>query len=476
MNQRPPAAARPLTRLRRLALLPAVAVLLGAAEAPVRPNVIIVVVDSLRADYLGCYGFPASISPHLDAFSRKSVLFENCLAQAPWTLPSVASFFTSLDVPRVWVSKPSDQQKGRAAAYKKRLPLEARTLAETFQSAGYRTAAFSRNDLVSAASGYLQGFESTQMFLPSYGPGDERCALSAVNWIREHGKGKPYFMYVHFMDVHGTYKFSRSDYDRLRKAVPVRAGEPKKVAERPGKIVFKPPTWMKREHLDELRTYRAGYAAGVAGFDRIFGTFMEGLEKSGVFTNSVVVVMADHGEELYDHKRWFHDHSLHRELLHVPLMIRTPGGEKVSKRVSEMVGLIDLFPTLTHLAGIGPVAGLEGVDLMAVSRGQRRRASARYLASGVITNPYLFAYESSAYKLIWDYPYGVEQLFLKPTDLRETKDVGESRTALRQEARDSLARRLYEVLAPLPFTITESADPAETEELKEKLKSLGYMQ
>lgn len=326
------------------------------------PNVLFISVDTLRADHLGCYGYARDTSPHIDALAKQSVRFENALTQAPWTLPSYGSVFTGLDPSRHWagavysrehcfghdVTAPST--KGRHAQ-----PLDAsvKTLAELFAESGWQTAGFVNNQFLAPSYGLDRGFQRYALYEynASYG------VDLARDWIAE--RDRPWFCFVHLMDPHMRYgppepwdaKFADAPLAQTK----AEGWPPALDAVRASKTAASDEAFKAR-----LIAY---YDAEIAFTDNEIGRLLATLESSGALANTIVVFHSDHGEEFWEHGGFEHGHTLHQELLHVPVMIRFDG-HLAPRVVPERMRAYDLFPTLLELCGLPVPADLDAQSLV----------------------------------------------------------------------------------------------------------------
>lgn len=448
---------------------------LGSFLTPRQPSVIFVLVDTLRADYLGAYGFDGPVSPNLDRLAGESVLFEHAFAQAPWTKPSIASLFTSL-APETHRVLTHDGKFGATTGddgSTGALPAEATTLAESFAAAGYATAAFVANPWMLREHGFAQGFDvwdqGRAMGLPRRATG---LLAAARRWLNTRDRDKPFFLYLHLMDVHGPYDASDEDWLAVRDS-PGLGPDRVLTAEEQAQLrpyLLRAP-WARQEGADRLRTWRGRYAAGVHAVDRHLGRFLDGLEGSGVLDDTIVVVTADHGEELADNGGWDHGHRLYDHQLRVPLLIRLPGGAGGGHRVQEIVSLIDLMPTLLAQGRIAPPMGLQGRDLSRLLDGAGAGAGGASFAGGVKWNPELRSLRAPDWKLIADGASGAAQLFDMARDPREQHDVAAQAVAERDRLQAELDAHVRN-LASRPALATESG--AVSDEMKKRLEALGY--
>lgn len=435
-----------------------------------RPSFVLLLVDTLRADYLGAYGFEGAISPNLDRLAAESLLFESCFANAPWTKPSIATLFTSLPPSVHGVTGMGKASWSGQGALTQVLPDEAATLAERFQGAGYRTAAFVANPFVSPRHGFSQGFELFERIRDT-----SALLASARQWLAENASTSksPFFLYLHVMDVHGPYDEPRPDFEAVLRRID--RAESRTLTEEDYAQI---PEYMRgiefatEEERYRLTSWRARYGAGIRVFDRTVGPFLDELRASGILDRSYFVLTSDHGEELLEHGGWNHGNNLYEHQLHVPLFIRKPLARDAGRRIPSLVSLIDLMPTLSALGGVESPAGILGRDVSAVLRGGETQETAAIFAEAVNGNPRLAGVRTLSHKLIWDEERGELQLYDLKADPGECRDlssedeatVARLKSYLREHREIGLARG---VLAP-------EAVPME-DELRDRLKALGYV-
>lgn len=459
-----------------------------AVEPKGRPSsVIFVLVDTLRADYLGSYGFQGDISPNLDRIARESVVFEDCFSQAPWTKPSIATLFTSLDPlahqvlsHRGQYNQPEVEVRTDGKIKTDVLPGSVTTLAEAFHHAGYATAGFVANPWIRQEVGFAQGFERFEDNFAANGTDADVIIDAARAWLEHRPKDKPFFLYLHFMDVHDPYDAPDADYEALKdspslgKPQTLNAGNLSKGllrSLRPVGAHWADPD--KPERL-QLRTWRGRYAAGVRAFDRRFQVLLELLASSGLSRNTTLVITSDHGEELYEHGGWAHGLSLFDQELHVPLIIRPPGGLAGGKRVSGLVGLIDVAPTLTAFQGLTADRAWRGRNFSAALSGSSGRVEqSAIFATAVKWEPALAAVRTKSFKLMRDRSSGSEKLFDLTKDPAELRDVKAKNPAMTEKLRKLLADHLARTAK------NTAARPKEVEIDKattERLRALGYIE
>ena len=309
-----------------------------------RPNVIVYLVDTLRADRVGAYGSGRTTSPRTDAFARTATLFEHAIAQAPWTRPSVASILTGLGPLAHGVRTLDDK-----------LAAEATTLPELLQAAGYRTAAFSTNGHVGPATGLDQGFDDFSLDMEETGSDAvNRRVLSWLDVHAGHAGQSPFLIYIHTLDPHAPYDPPFEDRQRFAPGLRPEAGSTEDL-----KRIY---AMRGEEQARLIRELIPLYDAEVAANDRSFGALLDALRARGLYDSTLLVFVADHGEELGEHGQLGHAHDLYREVLDIPLIVKWPGQTR-GERVRQLGQHIDLLPTILRAAGLAPPAGLPGTDL-----------------------------------------------------------------------------------------------------------------
>jgi arylsulfatase A-like enzyme len=444
------------------------------------PSIILIVIDTLRADYLGCYGFEGPVSPHLDGLANESVLFDRCSSQAPWTTPSVASMMTSLYPEAHGVllapDDPRDQRTWRKR-WTRAIPSSTVSLAGTLRDRGYRTGAFIANPFIAKGLGFEQGFDAFDESAALRGDRDSTSLLEAgLGWLLAAGdSGAPTFLYLHLMDVHGPYEASEADFEAIRGAPGL--GPPLSLNSTGfGRIqpYLRKPRWAKGRDRFELRLWRGRYASGVHAADRNLGTFFQHLRGSGLWDQQVVVVTSDHGEELFDHGGWDHGFSLHEHQLHVPLMIRLPKGDLGGTRINGLVRLTDLMPTLISLAGVASPTEIVGSSLLPLLSDREEFEAPRVaFATSVKEHPGTHSIFDGRFKLIANYTNGRTRLYDVQADPGEIKDLAALQPALVNRLESLLAQELAQVKTG---NSVEGTAAELSQEQLDRLRELGYLQ
>jgi len=309
-----------------------------------QPDVIFIMIDTLRKDRLGCYGSDRGLTPGIDALSRESIVFDDAIAQSPWTRPSVASMFTGLPPYEHGVVDRDDA-----------LPDTAWVLPERLKEAGYETGAVITNGNVCAKFGFNQGFDQ---FLRAGGPAKtdgSRALKLAKEMIDKRDQDRPFFLYLHLSDPHAPYHPPENWSTKWAPGVDL------SVASRDALRDHRNGTGL----TDELRAQIISlYDGEVAFVDHLVGDLIGHLKEQGMYDSSFIVLVADHGEEFWTHGIWGHGGSLYPALLEVPFMLKLPGMSQ-GLRTERMAEHIDLLPTILSLAGLPLSPELRGVDLTA---------------------------------------------------------------------------------------------------------------
>ena len=408
-------------QLKCLALFSALLAIAGCDLAGPPPNIILITLDTTRADHLGCYGSEIAATPHLDRFAETAILFENALTAVPITLPSHSTMMTGMT--------PLGHGVRNNGSFV--LAPHLRTLAEILAEKGYTTAAFVSAFVLARQFGIDQGFRHYDDSLVN-----ERSAAETTNralrWIRG-GPDGPLFLWVHYFDPHTPW-------------VPI---EPFASA-----------------------TRGDPYDAEISAMDASLGDLLRALDEVGLTENAHILILGDHGEGLNDHEELEHGIFLYEEAVRIPFLWRTPGRHAPLQEPT-LVGTVDILPTLLDLLGLAPPPDLEGLSL------------ARLLADGAAPDrdglyieslfPYynyewspLFAWRSATHKYIAAPRPELYDLTSDPHE-RTNLQATENKTA------GQLARRLrnYRLLHE-----TDEGTPEEgtlDPEVEERLKSLGYI-
>ena len=402
-----------------------------------RPNLVLIVVDTLRADRTTPYAPRVDTTPELARWAARGVVFERALAQSSWTKISMASLFTSL-WPRSHALREVRDGLGESA----------RTLAELLGEAGYRCYGVQTNGWLDQSFGFQQGFEryvfpagrGAAWPKPGVWPHVDRVLDETTRLLAAHDPAEPFFLYLHFMDVHE----------------------------------YAAPPEFKRFGSDA----GGAYLAAVNWVDDGLRRVREALEADGLADRSWIVLASDHGESLGEHGREGHARDLRAPVLHVPLVIRPPFALE-PLRIAAQVRNLDIAPTLLELAGVRAPAGFEGASLLALVTGEapaQDRESFAALGAPLYPDASIEASLaeggwSYARKLERDPHAGAELLFDLSVDPSENVEL--SRREPQQASR--LRARLDAHLAAPPVAGARQTDVHIDPSIAERLRAMGYL-
>ena len=346
----------PATRGLLLGSLLALSLVIAACTRADPPDVLLIVVDTLRVDRLGAYGNERGLTPFLDSLAERSYVFQNAFAQSSWTSPSVASLLTS-----------RFQSQHGVLHFRSVLADAEVTLPELLKQRGYATAGFCANWLIANNRGFGQGYDEYEV--PGDPPQPVRAAelnRRALAWLESLPRDPrpPAFLYLHYMEPHGPYTPDEFALDQVFEA----RRRPSTAATKRILFLNRLKTRMDRnedEAIDgkrALRRIQDLYDAEILSVDRGLGALLSELGERGLLQNTLVVFTSDHGEEFLDHGWFGHSQSLYDELIHVPLFIHVPGqSERID--VEQVVSLIDVAPTILEWLRGEPAASFEGHSL-----------------------------------------------------------------------------------------------------------------
>lgn len=414
------------------------------------PDVILVSLDTLRADRLSSYGYERPTSPHLDRLAAGGVRFEHAVSQSPWTRPSHRSLFSG--------------QYPLAFAGERTTPL-----ASTLWNAGWRTGAITGGGQVSHQFGFHRGFESYRV---SYWV---RQLDEVTRWL-DAAPGRRNFLFLHTFEIHDPY-----DHDYFARDLPSGRVEP-------GVMIR---DWQGPEELtSEEREYvEALYDSGIRYTDEQLGRLFAALDERGILERAIVIVTSDHGEQFWEHGSWGHGSTVYDHQLLVPLVIHLPeslrrhlGGEAVARGrvIRQPVRLVDIYPTLMDLLGLESPPGFQGHSLRSLLAGRDEPEAPFAFAEHTNIGRESKALRSARVKLIYSYhknpnrPDKEESYELY--DLRDDPGEQDDLSLREPEIVEVMRRRLERILrlrhgADFEAQVPEGIDM----ELRRELEALGYV-
>jgi arylsulfatase A-like enzyme len=440
--------------------------------------VILISLDTLRADHLGCYGYDRDTSPNIDQLARDGVRFTETRAASPWTLPSHLSMMTALDTINHGVFTPD-----------LRLDPRTPTLAELLKAKGFYNAAFTGGGYVSGFFGFSKGFDSFRVL----GEVTDRAAAAklayaATRWI-EKNADRNFFLFLHTYQIHNPYYAEEPWHRRYLGAGAGPAALNMVLLGFNHEERFKPLS-------EEMHRNIVGSYDGEISYtdERLIGPLVAKLKALGIYDRTMIVLTSDHGEEFFEHRAWLHTHSVYDEVLRVPLIVKFFGSRNAGRAVRSPAFGVDVMPTVAEELGLRlPSGDLDGKSLLRLADGGDEAAgkAPRLGLSDLapqramkIHIPRKVALVRPPYKLIVNEPYSPEDLayFLSPPppmaeieifdvsrDPGETRNLAAERPELLRELRAVLRERYKP--RKRPGTVKVEMD----DDLLKQLKSLGYL-
>jgi arylsulfatase A-like enzyme/Flp pilus assembly protein TadD len=458
----------------------------GAAPASA-PNVLLIVIDTLRADHVGAYGYGRDTTPTLDALARKGVIFDNAISQAPWTAASVATMFTGL-YPSVhgldggvqWGAGQASAAGALPFAVQKVLSPSQLTLAEVLRRRGYRTAGFVSNVYMNSVFGFAQGFEVYDDEHEDYSSDvtqvkrrAQTTNLRVFEWL-DGAPDEPFFLLVHYNDPHWPYNPPaphgqgyiadyRGHLTPKNTVVAVVRGD-------------KPAPDLTEEDVAFLVGL---YDGEIEYMDSQLAGLLERMDSIDLERPLLTVVTSDHGEEFFDHGSTNHGYTLYDEQIRVPLIVHYPG-RLSPRRVEAQVRLVDLMPTILDLAGLGEASSeVQGTILVPLMEGTTRVGPGIALSESTYVGDQKSLRTEQGLKWIRSFEADETLLFDLREDPGERTNLAQTRASVARELQTQLERRveanhaLRQQIRPEGAGIEEIVlDPETTK----RLQSLGYVE
>ncbi len=450
-----------------LTLLLACAVWLSGCQPKSDPNVLILVIDALRPDHLGCYGYALDTSPAIDGLARHGMLFTDATSLSSYTRAAVPSIFTSVHPGAHGVLN-----QGKTVEV---LSDEYQTLAETLKERGYATAAFAPNPSLHRAFNFDQGFDLYDDDFQVAGPRAQDIETArkinerTLAWLQAHRK-KPFFAYLHYRDVHAPYG-PPLPYDRM-------FDQPDKRPLTEAEYKSQPPDVRRPHRYQDLGSYVEQYDGEIRYTDDHLARFLDTLSKEGLLDDTVIFLTADHGESFLEHGSWTHGTGLYEELTHVPLLLVLPKEKYKAQRVAVPVQTTDIYPTILDLLDAEIPPGLQGKSLLDAIQG-RANPNRPVFSEALVSRrlrPWSFgqlaAVRAGGWKLIYNRWSRKGELYNLAQDPAETRNLAD-----REPER---ARDLLRLIATQDRENAKRSHRVQgTEELPENviegLRSLGYV-
>ncbi len=423
-----------------------------------KPNIILIVVDALRKDHLGCYGYPRNTSTNIDRLAENGIKYTRCFSQAPWTTPSISSLLSSR-----YPSELEIKDIGN------RLKDEFVLLPEVLKRQGYRTGAVISHAFLGSQWNFDQGFDdfNEDNIFRRYGissPGVTQRAIEFIDKNRDkENRDKPFFLFLHYFDPH--YNFHQHEEYDFSGATeyhgPVSAGMDLFVLRRQRKN-------LTEEDIERLISF---YDSEIAFTDYHIGMVLDRLKQLELYENSLIIFTADHGEEFMERGWLGHTKTLYSEVTNVPLIIRYPGVEE-GRTSKEPVGLIDLYPTLMDYLDISPATRLSGHSILGRDLAGEAANLPVYSETSRLTE--LRSVVQNNIKLIYNVKSSRYHLYDLEEDPLEETDLFKKRRLDYKQVYTTLKTQLEKWTAQVQKSQSGPENTVISDELKKHLESLGY--
>jgi len=463
-----------------------------------KPNIILIVIDALRADHLSCYGYHKLTCPSLDKFSEECILFKSAFSASPSTVGSIPSILTGL-----YPSFHGTGVDGNLFILSDEIP----TLPETLKKEGYTTIGFNTNPYMAGNHGYNRGYISYFDLFPS----EKKIGLFERAWryakkkiliyryhsyfkgiicskdvnkqiqkcLKNLGK-KPFFMWVHYMDVHAPYLprepyFSYYSSDKPKDQITSFKEHLNKIYAK----LYKDPNSIT---LEERQLIINCYDSEIRYFDHNFKNLLHQLRKYGFLNNTVIILTSDHGEEFWEHGKWGHYMRMYNVNVHVPLLIRHPQLSIKRKIISKQVRTIDIFPTVLDILNIKPRDHLPGISLMPFINDEYNVPEVAVFSEGggvrgISVNKYidrLYSLRTSQWNYIKNTTHNIKVLYQLEKDPKELNNIAKKKSMMK------IIKEFDFQLNNLLKSATKYKNRVSSVEIDEKLiqrlRALGYME
>lgn len=433
-----------------------------------KPNIILIVVDSLRPDHLGCYGYYRNTSPNLDFFSREAVIFKNAFAPSSWTVPSVASFITS--------SYPSEHEMFKTMSYSPNgiyMNPSKISLAELLKKNGYVTRLVTDMPALFLISGITRGFDS---FISAGFNNPGMTTESSINWIKQN-KNRKFFIFVHYFGTHFPYfpNLANQIKEPLRKDdifIPLKDDD---------NIFATISKNARDDNISSLNHYINNYDGKILYVDKQIGGFLQNIKALNLEKNTIIIITSDHGEGFGEHYLYCeHGYILYDEIIKVPLIIKFPDKWFNKRIIMNPVDLLDLVPTILDYLNIKGFS-CRGISLMSLIKGSldsknRINYSEEPKINACITNgKYKLIYNMQMHPSRRKYlPSSEFELYDLVEDPQEHNNLSDKEVIIF----GSLQKHLLNILTSLKVSETLNQQPPLNikAEDADKLKSLGYLE
>ncbi len=450
---------------------------MGRSRQSERSNILLIGIETLRADHVGCLGYDHDTTPTLDRLAREGIVCARTMSTSGWTLPSVMSVMTSL-YPNVH----------RVQTYGDKLSGEITTLAEIVKAAGYTTFGVVSNPTIDGRYGFSDGFDLYDDFTvsldfdmdmfhnhdaiigdPHLSNSSELVTKVAVKWL-EAGPAEPFLLFVFYFDPHYDY-IPPAPFDTMF--------DPNYEGHVDGRGMKKEPRHSQRPPDRDLQHLLALYDGEIRYTDSNVGKLLQAVARSGVLKNTLVVLFGDHGDEFYEHGKTTHSRTLYDEIVHVPLIFWWPDRLPTGRHVDAITSLVDIMPTILDYLDLPYKGPVQGISLRPLIERKAREWRSTVWAELNMEN-HLQAVLGESHRLFRDMRNNTWELYHLPSDPGERTNLYDQPSA--EDVRLALTAewerwtRLNRELADHLARGSEAEKTQLTEQQLQKLKALGYVQ
>ena len=447
-----------------------------------RNPVFLIMADTLRADHLAVYGHQGKVSRNITVFSEDCVVFDRCFSTTTWTLPSHISLFTARNITNHGVYSKHLRLSGD-------IPVLTELLAEERYSMSFNEGTF-----VNYKYGFYRGFDRYTSRRWRAGNFSRRMFENTIRIMKMKGFNN-LFNFLHTYQVHSPFRLHQGlPFSDSPEAAELTTGFsfPYKLAEHDRQFTYRPRSDRQR------RGIITAYNSELEFFDHWFGYFISALKEMGMYENSMIIFMSDHGEEFFEHGAWGHGNNLYNETLRIPLLMKFPGNEHAGKRITQNCSILDVLPTVLDRLSIPVGFNIDGTSLLPLIRNPGKVKNDRDIESVLVhigsrekldQVPQMISVINGRYKLIYNFKYsdkmtGFYQEFPLPeyreyelydldTDFEENTDL--SRKPELQKILNELKKKINRIKKDIFAGKVKGIPLKVTDKDMERLKALGYL-
>ncbi len=428
-------------------------------------NIVLITIDTLRADHLSCYGYERNTSPNIDKIAEEGIIYKSAIAPCSWTAPSMASLFTSL--------YPINHGVRQGIFYKPKetkhiLADELTTLAEILKAHGYTTFGVSTNMQLNKKRGFAKGFDYFKcQYKQAFAPSVNKTIFS---WEAKIKSSNKFFLWAHYMDPHGPYHARPPWYAQYTSKTSTRLALSGKNTDE-----IKEYIPILKKDPQALSNLIAIYDSEINFVDYYIGKLFQRLKLDN---NTLIIITADHGEEFFEHDQFTHGHNLFQETIRIPLIVKLPGNSQ-KKVVERLVNLVDIMPTITELLNIIPPEQTLGKSLLKregalfeIKKAVYSEDAPEYTFSELDYMSTLKIIMTPEWKYIYDYNNKTGQLYNLKSDPSELNNLIDKETT----KADQLKKQLFKWVSNSKRYYSKGHSLQPTPEEIERLKALGYIE